>query len=359
MRRDILSKHGGNIEEVARRLNISSKEFLDFSANINPLGLSEKVKKSIEKNILKIERYPDITYYDLKKAIEDFEGVSYENILLGNGAAEIIFNIVRGVKPKKALVLAPTFSEYEEALKSIGCSIEHFYLREEDSFSITNDILEKINEDLDVVFICNPNNPTGVLTKSKDIKEILLKAWETNTVIVVDESFLDFRQDKNIYECKKLLDSFKNLIIVKSATKFFAFPGIRIGYGFISNNELKKKIDGVGISWSVNTLAKEALIAGFLDKEYIKVSLEFVKNEKNYLYENLKNIKGLKVFKPSVNFIMIKTQKKDLYEKLLEHKIIIRRCNNYYGLSDEFYRVAVRTREENKKLIEALRLIMM
>lgn len=176
--------------------------------------------------------------------------------------------------------------------------------------------MEKINEDLDVVFICNPNNPTGVLTKSKDIKEILLKAWETNTVIVVDESFLDFRQDKNIYECKKLLDSFKNLIIVKSATKFFAFPGIRIGYGFISNNELKKKIDGVGISWSVNTLAKEALIAGFLDKEYIKVSLEFAKNEKNYLYENLKNIKGLKVFKPSVNFIMIKTQKKDLYEKL-------------------------------------------
>ena len=219
--------------------------------------------------------------------------------------------------------------------------------------------MEKINEDLDVVFICNPNNPTGVLTKSKDIKEILLKAWETNTVIVVDESFLDFRQDKNIYECKKLLDSFKNLIIVKSATKFFAFPGIRIGYGFISNNELKKKIDGVGISWSVNTLAKEALIAGFLDKEYIKVSLEFAKNEKNYLYENLKNIKGLKVFKPSVNFIMIKTQKKDLYEKLLEHKIIIRRCNNYYGLSDEFYRVAVRTREENKKFIEALRLIMM
>ena len=178
-------------------------------------------------------------------------------------------------------------------------------------------------------------------------------------MIVVDESFLDFRQDKNIYECKKLLDSFKNLIIVKSATKFFAFPGIRIGYGFISNNELKKKIDGVGISWSVNTLAKEALIAGFLDKEYIKVSLEFAKNEKNYLYENLKNIKGLKVFKPSVNFIMIKTQKKDLYEKLLEHKIIIRRCNNYYGLSDEFYRVAVRTREENKKFIEALRLIMM
>ncbi len=352
-----MAKHGGNIEEVARRLKISPKDFLDFSANINPLGLSEKVKKAIEKNILKIEKYPDITYYDLKKAIESFENVPYENILLGNGAADVIFNVVRGIKPKKALLMAPTFSEYEEACLSIDCDIEHFYLKEEDNFSITDDILNKIDKDLDIIFICNPNNPTGVLTTSKDIEKILIKAKETNTTVVVDESFLDFREDKALYECRELLDIFKNLVIVKSATKFFAIPGIRIGYGFTSNNDLKEKIDRVSISWSINTLAKEALIEGFLDKEYIKNSLEFIKNEKDYLYENLKCIKGLKVFRPSVNFIMVKIQDKALYEKLLEYKIIIRRCNNYYGLSDEFYRVAVRSREENERLIEALKLV--
>lgn len=353
-----MAKHGGNLEEVARRLKISPKDFLEFSANINPLGLSKKVGKAIEENILKIEKYPDITYYDLKKAIESFEGVSYENILLGNGAAEVIFNVVRGLKPKKALLMAPTFSEYEEALKSVDCCIEHFYLKEEDDFSITEDVLEKIDKSLDIIFICNPNNPTGILTTSKDIKKILTKAKETNTIVAIDESFLDFRRDKDLYECKGLLDDFKNLVIIKSATKFFAFPGIRIGYGFTTNEDLKKKIENISISWSVNTLAKEALIAGFLDKEYIEESLSFVEKERDYLYNELLKIMGLRVFKPSVNFIMIKAQDKALYDKLLEHKIIIRRCNNYYGLSDKFYRVAVRTRKENEKLLDALKLIL-
>ena len=354
-----MAKHGGNVEEVARRLKVSPKDFLEFSANINPLGLSKKVKKAIEESILKIEKYPDITYYDLKKAIESFERVSYENILLGNGAAEVIFNIVRGLKPKKALVMAPTFSEYEEALKSVECSIEHFYLKEEDNFSIKENILDRIDNSLDILFICNPNNPTGVLTTSKEVEKILIKARETNTIVAIDESFLDFRRDKDLYECKNLLDNFKNLVIIKSATKFFAFPGIRIGYGFTTNDDLKKKIENVSISWSVNTLAKEALIAGFLDKEYIEESLSFVEKQRDYLYNELLKIRGLKVFKPSVNFIMIKAQDKDLYEKLLEHKVIIRRCNNYYGLSDSFYRVAVRTREENEELLDVLRKVIL
>lgn len=353
-----MAKHGGNIEEVGRKLNISPNDFLDFSANINPLGLSKRVKTAIEKSILKIEKYPDITYYDLKKAIEIFEGVHYENILIGNGAAEVIFNVVRGIKPKTALVMAPTFSEYEEALKSVECSIKHFYLKEEDKFCITEEILKEINDYLDILFICNPNNPTGVLTTSKDIEKILIKAKSTNTVVVIDESFLDFRKDKDLYECKDILNEYKNLVIIKSATKFFAFPGIRIGYGFTANDELKKKVESISISWSINTLAKEALIAGFLDKEYIEESLNFVKNEKDYLYGELLKINNLNVFKPSVNFIMIKTHDTDLYEKLLEHKIIIRRCNNYYGLNNEFFRVAVRTRKENEKLINALKLVM-
>lgn len=354
-----MAKHGGNIEEVARKLKISPEDFIDFSANINPLGLSNAVKAAIEKNILKIEKYPDITYHDLKKSIEDFEKVDYENILIGNGAAEVIFNVVRGVKPKRALVMAPTFSEYEEALNSVECGIKHFYLKEKDKFCITEDVLDEINDSLDVLFICNPNNPTGVLTTSRDIEKILIKAMETNTVVVVDESFLDFRDDKYLYECKSLLNNYKNLVIIKSATKFFAFPGIRIGYGFTTNDDLKRKVESVSISWSVNTLAKEALISGFLDKEYIKQSLNFIKEEKDYLYNELLKIKGLTVFKPSVNFIMIKACDTTLYEKLLEHRIIIRRCNNYYGLNNEFYRVAVRTRKENEKLVEALKLVML
>ncbi|MEN8076692.1 threonine-phosphate decarboxylase CobD [Clostridioides difficile] len=354
-----MAVHGGNTEEVARKYNLDSNEIIDFSANINPLGLNENIKNAMIKSIDKIIKYPDITYFDLKNSIGAFENINNKNIILGNGAAEVIFNIIRALNPKKALLPAPTFSEYEEAILSVGGDIEYFYLKEENEFILDNKFIEAINENIDITFICNPNNPTGVLNDNNFINELLKKSVVTNTIVVMDESFLDFVKDNNNYSSKELLKKYKNLIIVKSLTKFFAMPGARIGYGMCSNSDIISKINKIMVPWSVNIMATDGIIQGLNEKSYIDNSIEYVNNEKDYLYNTLKEIRCIKIFKPSVNFIMFKLLiDLDLKSELIKRKILIRSCDNYIGLNNSFYRVAVRTREENNKLIQELKNIL-
>lgn len=354
-----MAVHGGNTEEIARKYNLSSNEIIDFSANINPLGLNENIKNAMIKAIDKIIKYPDITYFDLKNSIGKFENINSENIILGNGAAEVIFNIIRALTPKKALLPAPTFSEYEEAILSVGGDIEYFNLKEDDNFILNNKFIEAINENIDITFICNPNNPTGVLSDNNFINELLKKSVITNTIVVIDESFLDFVKDNENYSSKELLDKYNNLIIVKSLTKFFAMPGARIGYGICFNNDIICKINKVMVPWSVNIMAADGIMQGLKEKSYIDNSIEYVNNEKNYLYSALKEIDCIRVFQPNVNFIMFKLLKNlDLKSELIKRKILIRSCDNYIGLNNSFYRVAVRTRKENNKLIEELKNIL-
>lgn len=354
-----MAVHGGNTEEIARKYKINSNEIIDFSANINPLGLNENVKTAMINAIDKTIKYPDITYFDLKNSIGEFEKVDTRNIILGNGAAEVIFNIARALKPRKALLPAPTFSEYEEAITSVNGEIEYYKLKEANNFKLDNGFINRIKDDIDIIFICNPNNPTGVLTTKEFIIEVLKKAVTTNTVVVVDESFLDFVKQNEIYLSNKLLNDYKNIIIVKSLTKFFAIPGARIGYGLCSNNEIINEISKVTVPWSVNIMSSDGVIQGLKEKDYIEKSIEYVKNEKEYLYSALKEIKSLKVFEPSVNFIMFKLLiDLDLKNELIKRKILIRSCDNYIGLSSSFYRIAVRTREENCRLISEIKNIL-
>ena len=354
-----MSVHGGNIEEIARMYKFNPEEIVDFSANINPIGLNENVKKAMINSIDKVIKYPDITYFDLKNSISSFENINPKNVILGNGAAEVIFNIVRALNPKKVLLPAPTFSEYEEATLSINGEIKYYKLKEKNNFKIDDKFIDNIKEDIDMVFICNPNNPTGVLTTNEFIKKLLKKALITNTVVVVDESFLDFIEINNNYTSKNLLNYYDNIIVIKSLTKFFAIPGARIGYGLCNNNLLISKINKVIVPWSINIVASHAIIQGLKEKEYISSSIKYVKNEKEYLYRALKEIPLLKVLKPSVNFIMFKLLiNLDLKDELMKRKILIRSCNNYIGLNEKFYRIAVRTSEENKIIINEIRNIL-
>ena len=351
-----MAVHGGNTEEIARKYKLNSKEIIDFSANINPVGLNENVKTAMIKAIDKVVKYPDITYFDLKNSIGEFEKIDINNITLGNGAAEVIFNIVRALKPRKALLPAPTFSEYEEAITSVNGEIEYYKLKESNDFNLDYEFITRIKDDIDIIFICNPNNPTGCLTTKEFIRKVLDKALITNTKVVIDESFLDFVKPNEMYLSNDLLMDYKNLIIVKSLTKFFAIPGARIGYGLCSNNKIINAINKVIVPWSVNVIASEAIIQGLQEKDYIEESIIYVKNEKDYLYSALKEINNIKVFQPSVNFIMFKLLiDLDLKSELIKRKILIRSCDNYIGLNNKFYRVAVRTREENNKLISELK----
>lgn len=348
--------HGGNVEEIKRNYKIAEKIY-DFSANINPLGINKKVKNEMIKALDKIESYPDITYHDLKQEIKRFEEVKYENIILGNGAAEVIFNISRGLKPKKALLMAPTFSEYEDSLRSIDCKVEYYNMDKD--FLIKEDFLEKMTKEIDIVFICNPNNPTGKLTSKNLLLDILKKGIETDTTIVVDESFLDFLENKNEYSLVKNIEEYRNLIIVKSLTKFFAFPGIRLGYGLTKNKEYIEKINKVSIAWNVNTVALYGGVQALKEEAYMKASREYLKEEKEFLLEALQKFEELELYSGSVNYIFFKVRIDiDLKRVLLKKNVLIRSCENYINLEKGYYRIAVRTREENKILIEALEQIL-
>ena len=304
-----MAVHGGNTEEIARKYKLNPSEIMDFSANINPLGTNENIKKAMIDAIDKVVKYPDITYFDLKNSIGKFEGINISNITLGNGAAEVIFNIVRALKPKKALLPAPTFSEYEEAILSVDGEIEYYKLKESNNFNLDKEFIDNIKNNIDIVFICNPNNPTGVLTRGEFIRKVLNKAL--------------------------------------------------IGYGLCTNKETINQLNKVTVPWSINVMVAEGITKGLNEKDYIKKSIEYIKGEKEYLYSALKEIKCLYVFEPSVNFIMFKLLTNlDLKSELIKRKILVRSCDNYIGLNNSFYRVAVRTREENNKLISELRQIL-
>ncbi|MDO5516732.1 MAG: threonine-phosphate decarboxylase CobD [Clostridium sp.] len=355
--------HGGNAKEISRSKGINYDDIVDFSANINPLGMPESAKKAILDNIDLIEKYPDITYFELKSSIRDFENIKIcdeqlkienEDIILGNGAAEVLFNVVKAVNPKNVLIPAPTFSEYEESVNAAGGQVNLYYLKEENDFKICEDILEYINADLDMMFICNPNNPTGVITEKQLLKKILDKSLENKVFVVIDESFLDFKRED--YSMIEYLNTYENLIIIKSLTKFFAIPGIRVGYALSRSTSFVEKVDTITPAWNINILGEAAVKSCLKDKEYIEETIDFMEKEKNYLYNELKEIEKLKIYKPSVNFILFKIHDDtDLKERLLDRNILIRSCDNYHGLNKSYYRIAVRNHQENMNIISKIK----
>lgn len=349
------AKHGGNVYEIERNLGMKKGELIDFSANINPLGIPNSFKEKLIENIHIIKNYPDPEYKELKKSIAIHDKVDINKIIVGNGATEIIFSLIDIIKPQKSLLLAPTFAEYERALKKVGSKVSYFNLKEENEFEIDREILKYIDKDLDLIVICNPNNPTGKLIDKTLIEEILKTCKEKNIHIIMDEAFIDFIENYKEISLINYLDEYKNIHIIRALTKFYALPGLRLGYGIISNTYIKEKFENSSEPWSVNSYADLAGQIVLKDDKYIKKTRAWIKKEKHNLYEELTKISGIKAYKPSVNYILIKTKYKSLKEELLKYHILIRSCSNYNNLDDTYFRVAVKSDEDNKKLIKALK----
>lgn len=333
-------QHGGNT-------NIK----YDFSANINPLGMPENVKKILTENVEKFSFYPDPNCTDVIKAISDFENIPEKNILCGNGAADLIYRIVSAVSPCKALLFAPSFSEYEKALLDSRCSIEYCYLKEENGYVIKyfdTDLLK----DKDICFLCNPNNPVGNVTDMNILLKIIDGCQKHNVILVIDECFMDFVLNGSDLSAKKFLFC-KNVIILKAFTKIYAMAGLRLGYVLSENETLIEKIRNSGQSWSVSVPAQLAGSAALQNTYFIKKTAEFVSAEREFLIDNLNNM-NLKVFPSEANFIMFKSEIIKLDRLLKSEDIAIRNCENYEGLERGFYRIAVRTRKENQYLISAM-----
>ena len=342
--------HGG---DIYTKYNTDSERIIDFSANINPLGMPGSVKEAIISNIDNYTAYPDPLCRELRKGLSNYHSINKDYILCSNGAAEIIYKIVLALKPAKAMVLAPTFSEYESALKMVGAEINYYVLNEENDFKIENDILDHIKPHLDIVLICNPNNPTGIPLAREKMIQMLDKCKKNNTLLVVDECFTDFLIDEEEYSIIDMIESYDNLIILKAFTKIFAMAGIRLGYMLCSNNIINDKIDNALQPWSVSTVAIKAGTAALKEKEYVLETKRYVKENREYLIDELKKA-GFTVFESKANYIFFKSNSDDLDKKLVQYGILIRSCKNYRGLSKNYYRIAVKNRKDNQYLIKCL-----
>lgn len=347
---DAIAMHGGDIYSY---MEINGAKPLDYSANTNPLGLPCNVKKALTESIGSYCVYPDIHCRKLREAVSAYEKFEPDRILFGNGAADIIYRICYALKPKTALLTAPTFSEYEQALGNTGCKIGYFGLSPENGFTVGADILEQV-PGKDIVFICNPNNPTGNLADRDLIYELAEKCRKENCIIVIDECFMDFVGEKKSCSFIEYLADFDNVIIVKAFTKIFAMAGLRLGYCLCSNKEILLKIEKAGQPWSVSTPAQIAGTAALCDNDYLIRTIKVVDEERGYLTKSLANF-GFTVYQSHANFILFKTGLRDLYDRLYKKGILIRKCGNFNGLDDTYYRIAVRCREDNEKLINAIR----
>jgi len=376
--------HGGNIYKVFREKNI--KEILDYSSNINPYGIPESLKKRITENLEIFERYPDPDYVELREKLAHLNKVDMSDIVLGNGATEIIFLFMKVINPKKILIVSPTFGEYERAVKAVGTSrnsidlscsddnknienkkieIEYFELKESDDFNLNiGNLKNELEKKYDLLIICNPNNPTGKFLKLAQTEEILKECNKYDTKLFIDEAFIEFLADGMKESIINTEENKKNLFVTRAFTKFFAIPGLRLGYGMYFDKELEKKISEKKEPWSVNNIAEMAGLTVLDDTEYIEKTLKWIVEEKIYMYEKLNEISGIKVYETEVNFITGKIDEKlfseglnvkVLREKMLEQGILIRDASNFKFLDERFFRLAIKDRESNDRVIEVLR----
>ena len=343
--------HGGNIHEIAREKKI---RFIDFSANINPLGVPEKIKRDLFKRFHQIEHYPDMESFELRQQIANYWNIDPGNILVTNGAVEGLYLLTRMYRPKNVCIPVPSFTEYEKAARLIKSTIWKVYLRERDGFILNLDAFEKA----DMLIIGNPNNPAGnyLLKKTNLLKNLPFKN------IIVDEAFMDFEEKTLQPSLIQTACETGKITVLRTFTKFFCLPGLRVGY-LVSHKKNIKRLQQKQLPWSVNYLAQTAARMILNDNGFIKNSIKTINKERKYLVSQLQNINSIKIFPSVANFLLIKILNKKitsnfLRNALLEEGIIIRDCSNFRGLDDGYVRIAVRNRKENLKLVQAIKKVM-
>lgn len=347
--------HGGDIYTAAEELKTDC--VIDFSANINPFGVPASVRRAIYSAVPKLAHYPDPYQRKLRRALAKCHQVQPDYIVCGNGGADVIFRLVRAVSPKKALVPVPTFSEYGKALEENGCDVTYWKMPE--PFVVTNALLTELEQgEYDFLVLCNPNNPTGTLIDPALLRWILDTAKQKQVFVLLDECFYDMTGEERGVD-SMILDSgsYANLIILKSMTKLYAIPGLRLGYGICSDTTLVERIRTTGQPWPVSTLASEAGCAAIEDHSYRTQFLTFLQKEREFLYHGLKNL-NFQVWESHANYVFFRVPGcNDLDRRLLAYHVLLRHCDSYIGLNAEYYRAAIRSREENQYFLHCLQKI--
>lgn len=326
---------------------------LDFSVNTNPLGFSPKARAALHSAADRACEYPDPLYRKLRAAIAAHEDLPSEWILCGNGAADLIWRIAFALRPRQGLVTAPTFSEYAAALDFVGCQVSHHCLRPEDDFCLTETILPQITEQTDILFLCNPNNPTGLTVQPELLLRILERCHACGTMLVVDECFLGFLPEHHRLTLKSQLSDYPNLLILKAFTKLYGMAGLRLGYGLCANTTLLSRLEGAGQCWPVSIAAEVTGIAALQDDAFVARTLAFLPEERARVREAMLRL-GLTVYPGQANYLFFYTPIPHYEHLLARQGILIRSCANYMGLASGYYRIAILTPEKNDRLLAAM-----
>lgn len=347
----MLYPHGGDTLSYREAYG---RDPIDFSANLNPLGTPPAVQEAVRRSAALCAAYPDPFCRRLRHALAEHEGVAEESVLLGNGAADLIFRLAYALRPTRALLLAPTFSEYETALTAAGCSCSFYPLREEDGFRLTSDFLFHLADGWDLVFLCNPNNPTGQPIPRDLLEEILLQCEKRGTLLAVDECFTSFLDEPDAYSLKPFLAEHPKLFLLGAFTKLYAMAGLRLGWCFCSDRVLLDEMERSAQPWSVSTPAQEAGLAALSETEFVRRSRELVRTQREWLRRELTAL-GMQVYGSHANYMFFRSPVADLGEMLKQDGILLRSCANYRALGPDYYRAAVRLPQENEALIRAMR----
>ncbi len=352
--------HGSDLETIEKIYGIKKEEIISFAANVNPLGISPKLKETLASRIDSITSYPDREYTSLRRQIAAYVNADIEDIIVGNGSTELISLFIQIKHPKKAVIVGPTYSEYEREISlGGGCSL-YYRLEEENGFHIDIDALEKeLAADVDLLVICNPNNPTSSCITRSDMRKILDICKKKGIFVMVDETYVEFTEDIQKITFVPLTRYYNNIVILRGISKFFAAPGLRLGYAICGDGDLLKEMNRRKNPWTINTLAAIAGEIMFSDEEYIAKTRGLISGERDRICRILNRIPGIKCFTPTANFVLIKIladdiTSMDLFEAAIQKGYLIRDCSTFPFLDNKFIRFCFMMPEQNDALITLL-----
>ncbi|MDO4553792.1 MAG: histidinol-phosphate transaminase [Lachnospiraceae bacterium] len=352
--------HGSDLEKIEEYYHIKKEEIVSFSANVNPLGISSLLRETLASHLDAITTYPDRDYVALRKAISQYTGAELSHIIVGNGSTELISLFIKIRQAKKALIIGPSYSEYEREISLEGGSSLYHRLSEEHDFNLNLSRLEpKLNESVDLLVICNPNNPTSSAIPRKQMRQILDVCKQQDIFVIIDETYVEFAPDVDEITAVPLTNYYNNVAILRGISKFFASPGLRLGYAICGNPDIIREINKKKNPWTINSLAAIAGEIMFSDTEYIQRTRSLILSERQRIKDILSTWKSVKVYEPYANFILVRILNPEItsdqmFDYCIRQKMMIRDCSTFPFLNHEYIRFCFMKPEDNNRLLRAM-----
>ena len=353
--------HGSDIEKICSYYHLDRDKIINFAANVNPLGLSALVKEAISTHLDLLSSYPDRNYTSLRENISNYCGIPADFVLPGNGSSELISLLIEEKAPRHTLILGPTYSEYSRELSFSGSTQEYYHLQEGSNFVLDiDDLCRTLRQGYDFLILCNPNNPTSSAVSQQELRRLLAFCRDRNIFVMIDETYIEFVPDIQAFTAVPLTMEFQNLMVLRGVSKFFAAPGLRMGYGISGNNDFLAKMRNKQTPWSLNSLGAFAGELMLRDQKYISKTRELILSERKRLFQALSEMPAYQVYPAYANFFLLKIQKEGLtsfqvFENCIKNRLMIRDCSSFQCLDGEYIRFCIMMPEDNDRLLEVLR----